>query len=121
MEDKMVERIGLDDAQELLFTRLREWRKDEAEKLGVPVYIVATNSQLREVALRNPQSLESLRSIKGFGKKKIEKHGKNPWTRWYERMASFFEDKFGPELQDMAQKRKGILDEREFWEKFPFH
>ena len=47
--------------------------------------------------------------------------GKNPWTRWYERLASFFEDKFGPELQEMAKRRKGILDEREFWEKFPFH
>ena len=50
-----------------------------------------------------------------------KEHGKSPWTRWYERLASFFEDKFGPELQDMAKRRKGILDEREFWEKFPFH
>jgi DNA-binding NtrC family response regulator len=50
-----------------------------------------------------------------------KEHNKNPWSRWYKRLAPFFEHKFGPELQDMAKKRKGILDEREFWEKFPFH
>jgi DNA-binding NtrC family response regulator len=66
---------------------------------------------------------EQMDSIAAFLNDILEakEHGKNPWTRWYERLASFFEDKFGPELQDMAKKRKGILDEREFWEKFPFH
>jgi DNA-binding NtrC family response regulator len=38
--------------------------------------------------------------------------GKNPWIRWYDRMGSFFEKKFGPQWKD---------DEREFWEKFPFY
>jgi DNA-binding NtrC family response regulator len=41
-----------------------------------------------------------------------QEQGKNPWTRWYIRMASFFEKKFGPEWQ------KG---EKDFWEKFPFY
>jgi len=38
--------------------------------------------------------------------------GKNPWTSWYGKMASFFEKKFGPGWQ------KG---EKDFWEKFPFY
>jgi DNA-binding NtrC family response regulator len=38
--------------------------------------------------------------------------GKNPWTKWYSKMASFFEKKFGPGWQK---------DEKEFWEKFPFY
>ena len=38
--------------------------------------------------------------------------GKNPWVRWYDRMGSFFEKKFGARWQD---------DEKEFWEKFPFY
>ena len=38
--------------------------------------------------------------------------GKNPWTRWYGRMSSFFEKKFGPGWQK---------DEKEFWERFPFY
>ena len=50
-----------------------------------------------------------------------KKQGENPWAPWYKRLASFFEDKFGSQLRDMANSRKDILDEREFWEKFPFH
>ncbi len=38
--------------------------------------------------------------------------GKNPWTRWYDRLGSFFEKKFGPQWQD---------DEKDFWEKYPFY
>jgi DNA-binding NtrC family response regulator len=41
-----------------------------------------------------------------------KEQGKNPWTRWYGRMASFFEKKFGPGWQK---------DEKEFWERFPFY
>ena len=41
-----------------------------------------------------------------------KKKGKNPWTSWYGRMASFFEKKFGPEWQK---------SEKDFWEKFPFY
>lgn len=41
-----------------------------------------------------------------------KEQGKNPWSRWYGRMASFFEKKFGPGWQK---------DEKEFWERFPFY
>jgi len=38
--------------------------------------------------------------------------GKNPWVRWYDRMGSFFEKRFGPDWQK---------DDQEFWKKFPFY
>jgi DNA-binding NtrC family response regulator len=38
--------------------------------------------------------------------------GKSPWIRWYDRMASFFEKKFGPDWQKK---------DKEFWERFPFY
>ena len=38
--------------------------------------------------------------------------GKNTWWRWYERLATFFENKFGPDWQD---------GNRAFWEKFRYH
>ena len=41
-----------------------------------------------------------------------KKQGKSPWGRWYDRMGSFFEKKFGPRWQD---------DEKDFWERFPFY
>ncbi len=62
---------GLNEPQKLLFQRLREWRKETANKEGIPVFIIANNSQLAEVVLRAPKTLESLRQIHGFGKKKV--------------------------------------------------
>ena len=41
-----------------------------------------------------------------------KEQGKNPWTSWYGKMASFFEKKFGPNWQQ---------NDKEFWEKFPFY
>jgi DNA-binding NtrC family response regulator len=38
--------------------------------------------------------------------------GKNPWVRWYERMSSFWEKKFGPYWK---------ASDKNFWEKFPFY
>jgi superfamily II DNA helicase RecQ len=59
-----------------LLARLREWRKERAEQDGVPVFLIATNVQLTEVARRGPTTLESLRQINGFGRKKVERYGK---------------------------------------------
>ena len=41
-----------------------------------------------------------------------QQQGKNTWVRWYDRMGTFFEKKFGSKWQD---------DDKEFWEKFPFY
>ncbi|MEJ2731875.1 MAG: response regulator [Deltaproteobacteria bacterium] len=41
-----------------------------------------------------------------------QEQGKSTWIRWYDRLGSFFEKKFGYKWQD---------DEKEFWEKFPFY
>ena len=38
--------------------------------------------------------------------------GKNTWLRWYDRMGSFFEKRFGKDWKKSDQ---------EFWEKFPFY
>ena len=38
--------------------------------------------------------------------------GKNTWIRWYDRMGSFFEKRFGKDWKK---------SDEEFWEKFPFY
>ena len=43
---------------------------------------------------------------------KAKKEGKNTWSGWVSRMASFCEKKFGQDWQK---------DDKEFWERFPFH
>jgi DNA-binding NtrC family response regulator len=41
-----------------------------------------------------------------------KKEGKNPWTSWYSRLASFCEEKFGPDWDK---------DEKAFWEKMRYY
>jgi DNA-binding NtrC family response regulator len=41
-----------------------------------------------------------------------KEQGKSTWGRWYDKLGSFFEEKFGEDWQN---------DEKEFWEKFPFY
>lgn len=67
---------SMTDVQKHLYLKLKEWRKEKAEKAGIPVYVVATNSELMEVVVCAPETLENLKSIKGFGSKKVEKYGK---------------------------------------------
>ena len=43
---------------------------------------------------------------------KAKAAGKNTWENWLSRMASFCEKKFGQDWQK---------NDREFWERFPFH
>ena len=56
-----------------LFAKLREQRKQLAEKEGVPVYAVFTNEQLAEIAKARPQSRNALGGIAGVGEAKVEK------------------------------------------------
>jgi superfamily II DNA helicase RecQ len=66
----------LDDAQQLLFKRLKEWRKQQSEKDGMPAYILATDRQLKAMIMQKVQTLEGLKQAKGFGQKRIQKYGK---------------------------------------------
>lgn len=74
--EKPQTQTALDEPEKLLYKRLAQWRKSKAESEGVPVYIVSTNSELVDLIKKAPKSLETLKSIRGFGRKKIEKYGK---------------------------------------------
>ena len=66
---------ALNKDQELFLKQLFAFRKERAEKDGIPVFIVATNKQLKDVVLMKPGTLEQLRQINGFGKKKLQLYG----------------------------------------------
>lgn len=66
----------LDEAQQLLYNRLREWRKKQGEKEGMPVFIIATNQHLVSMVRLKVQSLEGFKQIKGFGQKRVQNYGK---------------------------------------------
>ncbi|RAU97600.1 HRDC domain-containing protein [Paenibacillus sp. YN15] len=58
-----------------LFQELRKWRMQLAQKENKSAYIVATNRMLHMVCAFLPATVEELRQIPGFGKRKAEAYG----------------------------------------------
>ena len=58
-----------------LYKILKEWRAGEAQLLGYPPYIIASNQLLANIAKTNPKSIEELSQLKGMGKRKIRDYG----------------------------------------------
>jgi len=58
-----------------LFERLREWRRAEAARQGVPPYVIFHDSTLAAVALHRPRTPAELLAIDGVGEKKLERYG----------------------------------------------
>jgi ATP-dependent DNA helicase RecQ len=58
-----------------LFENLRAWRGAEAKEQGVPAYVIFHDATLREIAIRRPESIESLGTITGVGESKLAKYG----------------------------------------------
>lgn len=75
-EKKSDDKNKLNEADTLLFTRLKEWRKLKADEKGFPVYLIATNNQLLKMIENKTVTLEGLKNIQGFGQKRVENYGK---------------------------------------------
>ena len=58
-----------------LYKILKEWRSGEAQLLGYPPYIIASNQLLANIAKTNPKNIEELSQLKGMGKRKIRDYG----------------------------------------------
>ena len=65
----------LSDVERNTFETLKLWRKDKAEQLNVPSFMICHNSELITIAIEKPQEKHDLLKIKGFGEQKIEKFG----------------------------------------------
>lgn len=58
-----------------VFSRLREWRKEVAEKEGVPVYVVFSNEQLAEMVKKRVAGQAQLGQFEGVGQARVQKYG----------------------------------------------
>lgn len=67
----------LDEGQKLLYENLRIWRKQRANQEGIPVYLIAKNAHLVLMVKKRVLSMKGFDLIKGFGKMKREKYGKD--------------------------------------------
>jgi ATP-dependent DNA helicase RecQ len=61
--------------EEALFGRLREWRRQEAQRQALPPYVIFHDRTLAEIARRRPRTEGALSSINGFGAAKLERYG----------------------------------------------
>lgn len=61
---------------DLGFEALRAWGSHKAKEEGVSPYVIAINVKLRAILEEQPKTLEQLAQIKGFGKSKAAKYGR---------------------------------------------
>ena len=92
-----------------------------ANKKGVPAVMLTAHALTPENMVKSYKEgaasylpKEEMINIASFLNDILEakEKGKNTWTRWYDRMGSFFEKRFGEDWKKSDQ---------EFWEKFPFY
>jgi superfamily II DNA helicase RecQ len=58
-----------------LYDKLRDLRKQIAEKSGIPVYAVFTNDQLAGMVKKPPKMAKDLLSISGVGEARVKQYG----------------------------------------------
>jgi len=63
------------DSQIELSEKIRVWRKEHADSLGIPAFRVFSDQTLYSLVEINPRTQEELLSVFGFGKMKTERHG----------------------------------------------
>jgi ATP-dependent DNA helicase RecQ len=66
----------LDESAEMRFQLLRDWRKEKADELDVPAFVVFSDKTLREIARVHPTQVGGLRKIHGIGDVKLERFGR---------------------------------------------
>jgi ATP-dependent DNA helicase RecQ len=66
---------SLDEAGQDLFERLRVLRKDLADRINKPAYIVFSDKVLLEMAARRPRTPGELLDVPGVGPAKLERYG----------------------------------------------
>ena len=60
----------------IFYAKLRKWRNDLAEESKLPVYMILPQKTLIEISNKLPSSTSELQKVKGLGKKKLERYGK---------------------------------------------
>jgi ATP-dependent DNA helicase RecQ len=61
-------------AGDALFEALRAWRKREAERQGLPAYMIFSNETLASIAAARPADARDLAEIPGVGRSKLDRY-----------------------------------------------
>ena len=66
---------SLTSDQQALEQKLRDWRKAESEKMGLPQFFVLGTTALRSIVVSKPKTLAQLQNISGLGSDKLDRFG----------------------------------------------
>jgi|UniRef100_UPI00404AB55F ATP-dependent DNA helicase RecQ len=90
-------------ADEQLMSMLKDLRKRNAKKLGVPPFVIFQDPSLEDMALKYPITLEELSNVHGVGDGKAKKYGKD----FVELISRYVEDNDIIRPDDMVVKTTG--------------
>jgi len=90
-------------ADEDLMKILKDLRKQNAKKLGVPPFVIFQDPSLEDMTLKYPISLEELANVHGVGEGKAKKYGAD----FVELISDYVEENEIERLQDMVVKSTG--------------
>lgn len=60
-----------------VYNYLKAWRRDKADQLNIPAFMICHNSELMSIAKARPKSPEELLQIRGFGEQKTTRYGED--------------------------------------------
>ena len=60
-----------------VYAKIREWRKEVAEKNSIQLYAILNNEQMATIAQEKITTLDQLKQVPGIGEQRIKKYGKN--------------------------------------------
>jgi ATP-dependent DNA helicase PIF1 len=66
---------SVNQIDEGLLTKLRQWRTERSKAEGMPAYIIAHDTLLETIATKKPQTESQLLAINGMGPAKLAKYG----------------------------------------------
>ena len=90
-------------ADELLMNMLKDLRKKNAKKLGVPPFVIFQDPSLEDMALKYPISIAELSNVHGVGDGKAKKYGKD----FVELIANYVEEHDIVRPDDLVVKSTG--------------
>ena len=90
-------------ADEKLMGMLKDLRKRNAKKLGVPPFVIFQDPSLEDMSLKYPVSIEELSNVHGVGESKAKKYGKD----FIGLIADYVEDNDILRPEDMIVKSTG--------------
>ena len=70
------ERVSEEILHPELYLLLRQWRNQKADDLNLPVYLILPQKTLIELTDKLPKDTRQLKSVKGFGDKKVKQFGR---------------------------------------------